>query len=351
MRTVLKPSRRWTRLAWLAGGILVLGLALVLPLTLLVGPGPRSGTGRPRFHQPSVAPGTAAPGAAHPAARPAPRVWGTLDQWRLVYADDFTNLSGVHIDQSSPLANASLRSGDATNASLQLPSVSRDVRIVSDPQASDHRALEVLTTRGLYRSAGRTVPGWVNGRMQLSGYEAAPPLAISARLRFTPSVQTKGAVMWWPARKGWPWEVDLAETFGGGPGSPWANRRLITENWHHALHGSKGAVPFIRFEQRHLDAARYHVYTLYITAREMWETVDGTLVGVAGPPWLPSGRGYFGIGTALTGLRAGPHTRGAVLVDWVRIYRPRSGHLTLPPLRSPLWRGGPAYSAPALPKG
>jgi hypothetical protein len=243
-------------------------------------------------------------------------------QWKLVYEDNFSSTRGIRADRSTAAANGTLRGDDSVNARLQLPTVPSAVRLVHDPSAGGHSAIELQTMWGRYRSGPGWAEGWENGRIEIPRISAVPPFAVSIRARFTRSVETKSAIMWWPAgKRGWPWEVDIAETFGGKSGSPWADRQLMTENWHHALGVGRRAVPFLRHEQG-LNALAYHTYTLYVTRQKIWETVDGRIVGVAGPPWLPSGRGFLGAGMALTGRRSGQHTHNGVFIEWAKLYKP-----------------------------
>lgn len=244
--------------------------------------------------------------------------------WKAVYRNDFVDLRDVHAQESPPAVNTRIGPGDADNASLQKPSVPGGVSIVADAAAGDGKALRVDTAVRQYLTAAGPAVGWTNGRLDLQNHDQAPPFRVRARIRFTPSVETKSAVMWWPNAKGWPWEVDWAETFGGRKGDPIADRRRVTFNYHHARTPGRGAKPHRSFEAD-VDATSYHVYDLYVTPQRMWETLDGKLVGDVGPEWIPSGPGHVAIGKALTGTRAGQHTEDAVFVDWLEIYKPVTG--------------------------
>jgi len=256
--------------------------------------------------------------AITPTARPAQ----ASTSWVKVWGDQFQNLDQVYAFQSSPAVNSTLSPSDTSNSLLQKPTVASDVQVVPDPTAQDGWDLAVTTQQGIYETDAGPQLGWTNGRMMITGEDQSPPVMITARMRFTQSVQTKSAIMWWPAASCWPWEVDFAETFGGAAGSTWANRQEMTENWHSA-HGGCGATPQLQFNQDPFDATQWHVYSLYITPSRMWETIDGTLVAqTTDPAWIPTGSGFFSIGKALTGVRDGPHTPDAVYVDWVRLYKP-----------------------------
>ena len=263
-----------------------------------------------------------------PTPLPVPPTVGSVGSaltWERVYRHDFADLRDVLAFNSSPDRNAKLSPSDSTNSPLQRPTVRGNVEVLGDPAASDGQALGVLTRQGEYQTPSGTARGWVNGRMMVQGQNHAPPVRVRARLKMTRSAYTKSAVMWWPAGGGWPWEVDFAETFGGPSTSEgWGSRQKIAQRWHADLDGDGRAKEELKQDIR-LDATRYHVYDLFITPERMWIEIDGTLrMETTDRRYIPTGKGYFTVGKALTGRRdIEGRTDDAVLVDWVEIYRPR----------------------------
>lgn len=271
---------------------------------------------------------TTAPGVAlwdlevvpHEAATPQPD-----GQWQRVYRHDFSTLADVAAFQSSPTVNSSLAPGDTANSPLQRPTLAGNVAVVDDSGAQDGKALGVHTRLGTYKTLAGAAHHWTNGRMSIRGQEHAPPVRIRTRLRLTPSANTKSAVMWWPAGGGWPWEVDLVETFGGPSSTAgWGSRQKIAQRWHADLDGDGRATEQLVGDIP-LDATQYHVFDLFITPDRMWMEVDGvTRMETTDRRYIPNSPGFFSIGKALTGRRdAAGRTDDAVIVDWVEIYRAR----------------------------
>jgi len=153
--------------------------------------------------------------------------------WQPVYRNDFTDLRDVTRFASSATVNSALSPSDTNNSALQKPIVAADTTTVADPAATDGSALAVSTQQQSYPTPTGTAYGWTSGRMAITGQNQAPPVRIRARIRMTPSIGAKTAVMWWPAGGGWPWEVDFAETFGGATLTDfWGARQHVQQNWH-----------------------------------------------------------------------------------------------------------------------
>ena len=253
--------------------------------------------------------------------------------WQRVYRNDFSDLRDVTRFTSSASVNGSLSPSDTTNNLLQKPTVASDVSTVSDPAAEDGSALGVFTQQASYATASGTAYGWTNGRMALSGQNQAPPVRIRARIRMTPSIGAKTAVMWWPAGGGWPWEVDFAETFGGVSLTDyWGGRQHVDQHWHADLNDDGAAKEQLNHTDD-IDATRYHTYDLFVLPNRMWVEIDGvTTFETTDARWIPKGPGFFSIGKALTGTRSGQHTKDGVYVDWVEIYRIGTPSVTLDPI-------------------
>jgi hypothetical protein len=257
--------------------------------------------------------------------------------WTQVYHNDFTSLtSDINRSQSAPSVNDAVQPSDNTNKQLQKPTVASDVNVVSDPAATDGSALDVATRQASYQNSAGTQYGWTNGRMDISSQNQAPPVRITARLRMTPSVGAKTAVMWWPAGGGWPWEVDFAENSGGTvAGDYWGSRQHISENFHSDINHDGAAVEQIHIDTN-VDTTVYHDYTLTILPGHMWVEIDGVKVAeTTDPKWIPTGNGFFGIGKALTGTRSGTHTNDDVYLDSLSIYKPTPGGTIALPTPTP----------------
>lgn len=244
--------------------------------------------------------------------------------WQRVMRHNFTNLTNVGRVQSSVAINDTLRPTDTTNALLQRPIVRDNVRIADDSGAQDGKALAVLTRRSSYALSSGDVTGWSNGRMSLNNNSHVPPVRIRARIRMTPSIGSKTAVMWWP-ETGWPWEVDFAETFSGTSYTDkWGGRQLVSQRWHADLDKDGRATEQL-IKDIPLDATRYRVYDLFITPGRMWITIDGVeRFSTTDTRYIPKSAGHFSIGKALGG---GPRslssrTFDGVYVDWVEMYKP-----------------------------
>ena len=242
--------------------------------------------------------------------------------WRRVYRHDFADMHDVTAFQSGIQENAGLSPKDDKNGDLQKPTLKSDVEIIGDPEASDGHALAVYTRIGTYELPGRRVTGWTNGRMMIDGQEYAPPVRIRTRLRMERTVLTKTAVMWWPS-KGWPWEVDFAETFGGQSKTDfWGSRQHVAENWHGDVNGD-GAAKEQLHQDVDLDATKYHVYDLVILPARMSISIDGQeKFSTTNKHFIPDSPGKFSIGKALTGVRdESGRTPETVSVDWLEILR------------------------------
>ncbi len=130
--------------------------------------------------------------------------------------------------------------------------------------------------------------------------------------------------MWWLAGGGWPWEVDLAESFGGATTTDyWGSRQNVAQRWHADLDGNGRAVEQLLHDDT-VDATQYHVYDLFITPERMWIEIDGRKTfETTDKRYLPTGAGFFSVGKALTHRRdAAGRTDDAVIVDWLELSKP-----------------------------
>jgi hypothetical protein len=245
-------------------------------------------------------------------------------RWAPVYRNDFSTMTDVRSMRSSITANDAVRPSDSTPETSQAPTVPGNVAIATDPAASDGRALGVHTRKATYSTSSGDTVGWTNGRMTLANHDAAPPVRIAARMRFTSSVKTKAAVMWWPAGGGWPWEIDFAETFGGNSLTDyWGGRQHVGQRWHADLNGDGKANEQLMHDDT-LDATKYHDYVLTIGKDYMTMTIDGTKTfETRDMAYIPDTAGFFSIGKALSGRRdATDRTNDSVYVDWLEISKP-----------------------------
>ena len=257
-----------------------------------------------------------------PTAPSASSVSGTDGSWNLVYRNDFTDLHDVTRFTSTAAVNDKLSPSDTSNSLLQKPTTASDVTTVADPAASDGSALGVFTQQNSFATSAGTQFGWTSGRMSINGQNQAPPVRIRARLRMTPSIGAKTAVMWWPAGGGWPWEVDFAETFGGQSLTDfWGSRQHVDQHWHSDLNHDGAATEQLNHNDT-LDATKYHTYDLFIEPTHMWVEIDGVKTfETYDQRWIPKGPGFFSIGKALTGTRSRAHTNDGVYLDWLEIYK------------------------------
>lgn len=249
--------------------------------------------------------------------------------WTKVYRHDFDDLADVAAFNSGPDVNDSLRGSDT--GVMQQPVVRSNVEVVHDPAAEDGKAMAVHTRKAGFRTSRGTQEGWSNGRMAITDHNAAPPVRVRTRMRFTASVHTKSAVMWWPAGGGWPWEIDFAETFGGDSLTDyWGGRQNVGQRWHSDLNGDGQAREQLIHDDR-VDGTRYHVYDLHILPDRMWIDIDGrTTYETRDRRYIPKGAGFFTVGKALTHRRdSTSRTADAVVVDYLEIYK--GGSSTTPP--------------------
>jgi hypothetical protein len=257
--------------------------------------------------------------------------------WQLAYRNDFVDLRDVTRFSSTSAVNDTISPADNTNSLLQKPTASADVSTVADPAATDGSALGVFTQQSTYPTGSGTAYGWTNGRMVISGQNQSPPVRIRARVRMTPSIGAKTAVMWWPAGGGWPWEVDFAETFGGLTMTDhWGSRQTVDQHWHSDMNGDGSATEQLNHADA-IDATQYHSYDLFILPNHMWIEIDGVKTfETTDPRWIPKGPGFFSIGKALTGTRSGAHTVDGVFLDSLEIYKPATLSATVDALSSPV---------------
>lgn len=259
-----------------------------------------------------------APGAATPAR--------SDGSWHSVFRTDFATLDHISAFTSTAALNSTLHPTDTNQSLLQKPTLAGNVRIVQDGGTADGKALAVHTRRAHYSTTSGQRYGWTNGRLMLRGYDQSPPVRIRTRLRFTPSVGTKTAVMWWPATGGWRWEVDFAETFGGLSRTDyWGGRQHVSERWHGDGPDRDHKANEQIVHNFDLNGTRYHVYDLFILPGRMWVEVDGRQVfSTTDKQFLPRGPGFFSIGKAVEGRRNDTRrTDDAVYVDWLEIDKPR----------------------------
>ncbi len=247
-----------------------------------------------------------------------------IEGWTPIVRQDFRDMTGVDAWNSKPAENSKVGPNDRANDALQPPTVASNVTVIDDPGASDGKALAVYTRQAAYRTLAGTAYGWTNGRFGLQGGRATPPVRIRARIRFTRSVGSKAAVMWYPT-DGWRWEVDFAETFGGETlDDDWGAKRKIGQRWHGDYNPVDGrANEHIAHDDR-LDATQYHVYDLVILPDRMWVEIDGAKTfETTRKDIIPNTPGYFTVGKALTDARILPgRTEDAVILDWVDIHIP-----------------------------
>lgn len=266
-------------------------------------------------------PATASPPDAA-SARTAAAAGGS---WHSVFWTNFANLDHISAFTSTATLNSTLRPSDTNQSLLQKPTLAGNVGVVDDAGAADGKAMVVRTRRAHYWTTSGRRWGWTNGRLMLRGQDQSPPVRIQTRLRFTPSVGTKTAVMWWPASGGWPWEVDFAETFGGRTLTDyWGGRQHVSQRWHgDGPDPDKQAIEQL-VKNVDLDGTRYHLYDLYILSGRMRVEIDGKEVfSTTDKQYLPSGPGFFSIGKAVEGRRSDTHrTEDAVYVDWLKIDKP-----------------------------
>lgn len=244
--------------------------------------------------------------------------------WTAVYSNDFSSMDGVRAFQSPVTVNDTLKPSDISNNMLQKPSLASNVVIQPDAAAQDGKAMAVWTRPATYKTSTGTKVGWTNGRMMIANQDQSPPVRIQTRLRMTPSIGVKAAVMWWPAGGGWPWEVDFAETFGGSTLTDyWGSRQNVTQRWHADLNGDGRAIEQLIHDDK-IDATKYHVYDLFITPERMWIEIDGVKTfETTDTRFIPDSPGFFSVGKALTHRRdLATRTQDAVVVDWVKIYKP-----------------------------
>lgn len=266
---------------------------------------------------PSVAPSVAP--SPVPSADPSTAPAG---DWKLDFRQDFKDLSDVVRFQSSVATNDKALPTDQKNKALQTPTLRDNVAVVADPLAEDGHALAVYTREGQYQTSKGLVNGWTNGRMMIANHDETPPVRIRTRLRLTASAYTKSAIMWWPAKGGWPWEVDFVETQGGASLTTGAgSRQSVQENWHSDLNHDGKATEQLQ-GQIALDATKYHVYDLFIQPKHMWIEVDGLKrFETTDPKWIPTGPGEFSIGKAMTTRRdIQGRTPDTVFVDYLELY-------------------------------
>ncbi|MDP9432741.1 MAG: family 16 glycosylhydrolase [Actinomycetota bacterium] len=253
---------------------------------------------------------------------PAPVAPPLSGGWKQVYRHDFTSMTSVIPMRSSPTSNSELLPKDTIQNKLQRPTVPSNVVIVADAAARDSSALAVYTRPASYSTLNGTAFGWANGRMMLAGHNQSPPFRIRTRIKMTASIGVKTAVMWWPER-GWPWEVDFAETFGGSSLTDyWGSRQHVSQRWHGDVNGD-GQAREQKIHNIALDATKYHDYDLFVTRDKMWIEIDGvTHYSTTDRRFIPNSPGFFSIGKALTHGRHLPHTQDAVYVDYVELYKP-----------------------------
>ncbi len=259
-------------------------------------------------------------GTAHSASMPA----SSPIEWKRVYRHDFADVKDLDRYESDPKINSTINVYDRSNKPLQRPILKSNVTVVDDPDASDGKAVAVYTRIADFKTTTGTLSGWTNGRFSVAGHNQSVPVRVQVRLRMTPSMGCKSAVMWWP-EKGWPWEVDFAETFGGESlTDKWGSRHTVTERWHADINHD-GAAKEQLIHDFPLDATVYHVYDLNITPEHMWVNVDGKLIfETREKKWIPTTPGHFSIGKAMTGRRnSTKRSEDAVFVDWLEIYKPQ----------------------------
>ncbi|MDP9432189.1 MAG: family 16 glycosylhydrolase [Actinomycetota bacterium] len=244
--------------------------------------------------------------------------------WQRVYRHNFTDMKSVVAFQTGSTVNGQIRPDDNTTQELQKPVVKSLVSIVTDSSAEDGKALSVNTRKTNFQTPTGTRYGWANGRMMLYGHNQAPPVKIKARIKMTPSVMVKSAVMWWPASGGWKWEVDFAETFGGDSlTSYWGSRKHVSQRWHADLNGDGQAREQL-IKNLWVNAAKWHVYELTITPTKMSVAIDGVeRYATTDQRFIPKDAGFFSIGKALSHVRSDPsRTNDSVYVDYVEFSRP-----------------------------
>lgn len=260
-----------------------------------------------------------------PAAHTRPGAAAADGAWHTVYRHDFGTLRDISAFTSTATLNSTLRPTDTNQSLLQKPTLASNVAVTGDAGASDGKALAVRTQRASYATRSGPAYGWTNGRLMLRGQDQAPPVRIRTRLRFTPSIGTKSAIMWWPSHGGWRWEVDFAETFGGKTlTSYWGGRQHVSQRWHGDGPDRDTKANEQIAKNVDMDGTRYHVYDLFITGARMWVEIDGTEVfSTTDRQFLPTGAGFFSIGKASEGVRNSPtRTADAVFVDWLEISKP-----------------------------
>jgi hypothetical protein len=245
--------------------------------------------------------------------------------WTPVYRHDCGSLVGVQVMQSSKLANDACAPDDADNASLQKPTLRTNVEAVHDAGATDGRAIVARVQTDTYLTSAGLEQGWTMGRWSLP-FDAAPPVRVRCRAKFSRSIGTKFAVMWWPAGGGWPWEVDFAECFGGRSlYDYWGSRQTIAQRWHGDVNSDGRAIEQLVFDHK-VDGTRYNIFDLRITPQRMSIAINGVeRAATTDKRYIPDSPGFFALGTALTGRRDAPHTEDAVYVDWVEISKGTEG--------------------------
>jgi len=246
-------------------------------------------------------------------------------KWKLAYRNDFTDLKDVNAFESPAKVNTE-SGGKGSAKDLQKPTVKSNVVVVDDSDASDGHALAIYTRKAKFATPGGEREGWANGRMMITGQNQSPPVRVKVRLRMTPSVGTKSAVMWWPVGGGWPWEVDFAETFGGKSlNDYWGSRQHVRQNWHADINGDGRAKEQLTHADD-VDLTKYTEFDLYILPDHVWVEINGRKTfETKDKRYIPNGPGFFSIGKALTdGRELRSRTDDTVFLDWVEIYLPSS---------------------------
>jgi hypothetical protein len=246
----------------------------------------------------------------------------TRGDWELTYSTDFRDMGGVRPMQSSRDTNSTLRDSDDGN--VRQPTVRDNVHVTSADGARDGKALAVKVQRGTYETNSGTKSGWTMGRMGLA-YSQETPVRVRTRIKMSPAIGTKLAVMWWPksepGKANWRWEVDFAEAFGGKSlTDKWGSRQAVSQRWHADLNGDGSAKEQI-IRDIEIDATQWVTYDLFILPNRMWVEINGKeAFETTDRRFIPQDAGFFTVGTALTGGRSGPHTNDTTLIDYVEIY-------------------------------
>ena len=242
--------------------------------------------------------------------------------WKLTYSTDFRDMTGVQQMQSSRDINSTLRDSDDGN--VRQPTVKGNVVLTSAAGARDGKALAVKVQRGTYETNSGTKSGWTMGRMGLA-YTQETPVRVRTRIKMSPAVGTKLAVMWWPkatpGKSNWRWEVDFAEVFGGHSFTDkWGSRQYVSQRWHADIDGDGSAKEQIIHDDK-VDATQWVTYDLFVLPNRMWIEIDGDKTfETTDRRFIPQDAGFFSVGTALTGGRSGSHSNDTTLIDYVEIY-------------------------------